>query len=373
MKITKYIISIIVLVVLASCTSIKLERLSSESKINKAGIVYTLPKTKLNIIAEVVKTTYYKGPFSEYADEYLGFDNVIKSNFSEYKLSSINIVPTIENDNDYTYLLTNYSKNIKSVSYFDGTNVLSAFNTVSTEGGKADFEVKKFKINKNYIPFKDRTVKPLVVEKSDTVWKTILVDSVFKRIPKVNTAIAPRTIKEQAYMASRFILKIRKRRLRVLTAMDGKFPNGNALKKIVKELDRLENTYLNLFTGKVIYDTAKYVFAYTPDTSLVQNNLFNFDSKKGVSENSKYSVSINFIDDSKNEYFQKINSLEIKKCNLVYKTAKFINAEIKLNNSIIFSKEIPVYQVGLINNLPLKQLKNKIVFDKIRGNYNIQE
>ena len=194
-----------------------------------------MPKTKLNINVDVVKTAFYKGPFSEYAKEYLGIENVIENNSTEYKLSNIDIVPTVENDNYYTYLLTNYSKNINTFSYFEGTNVISALNT-STDEPEIAFINKDFNNETGFVPFKDRTVKPLVIEKSDTVWKTILVDSVYKRIPKVNTAIAPRTVKEQAYMASRFILKIRKRRLRILTGMDRKYPTGNTLKKIISEL-----------------------------------------------------------------------------------------------------------------------------------------
>ena len=372
MRITKYIVSVLVLVLLASCASINVEKLTAESKINKSGFIYTLPKTKLNINVDVVKTTFYKGPFSDYADEYLGIENVIKNNLTEYNLSNIDIIPTIENDNDYTYLLTNYSKNIKSLAYFNGTQAVSTLNAPNTE--KQIYFVNKDFVNETgFVPFKDRTVKPLVIEKSDTVWKTILVDSVYKRIPKVNTAIAPRTVKEQAYMASRFILKIRKRRLRVLTAMDKNYPKGNTLKKVISELDKLENEYLNLFIGIKKYDTAKYNFVYVPDTNLTSTDLFNFDTKRGISENSKYTVGISFTDDNKNEYYDKLNKIKAKKSDFVYKKAKFVKTNILLNSNVYKTVSVPIYQVGIINYLPSEFTKNNIVFDKETGGYSIND
>jgi len=369
MRITIYIV--LIFVMLASCSTMKVEKLTSESKINKSGIIYTLPKTKLNVNVSVVRNKYFKGPFSDFADEYLGIENVIEDDYTEYNLLDIDIQPTIVNDNNYSYLITNYSKNIGSYSYFRGTQVISAFNTVNTENDN-EFKTNDFSSEKSFIPFKDRTVKPLVVEKSDTVWKTILVDSVYKRIPKVNTAIAPRTIKEQAYLASRFILKIRKRRLRVLTAMDGKFPGGSALKKITKELDELENNYLNLFTGIMVSDTAKHTFSYVPDTNLTGVDLFNFDTKRGVSENSKYTVSIEFKDDSKNNFYKELNNIKAKKTDFVYKLAKTVETNILLNSEVYKTVSVPIYQVGIINYIPSKLTKNKIVFDGESGGYLVE-
>jgi len=372
MRITKYIVSVLVLVLLASCASIKVERLTSESKINKSGIIYTLPKTKLNINVDVVKTTCYKGPFSEYAKEYLGIENVIENNSTEYKLSQIDVVSTIENDNDYTYLLTNYNKSIKTFSYFEGTQVISTINTTNIET-EVGFEEKDFTNETSFVPFKDRTVKPLVIEKSDTVWKTILVDSVYKRIPKVNTAIAPRTVKEQAYMASRFILKIRKRRLRVLTGMDKNYPKGNTLKKIISELDKLENEYLNLFIGVKTNDTAKYTYSYVPDTNLTGADLFNFDTKRGISNNSKYTVSINFTDDNKSEFYDRLNKTKAKKSEFVYKTAKFVKTNILFDSKPYKTVSVPIYQVGIVNYIPSKFTENKIVFDRKTGMFSVND
>lgn len=370
MRLLKCIIFSFVLVLLASCSAIKVERLSDDSKLNKSGILYTLPKTKLNIKLKVIKLKSYKGPFSEFAYEYLGIENVIENNSETYQLSSVDVIPTIINDNDYTYLLTNYSKTIKSYSFFNSTQVLSAINT-KAEKHSPDFINRDFVQSSNFIPFKDRTVKPLVVEKSDTVWKTILVDSVYKRIPKVNTAISPRTIKEQAYMASRFILKIRKRRLRVLTGMDDKFPKGDALKRIINELDKKENEYLNLFTGVEMLDTAIYNYSFVPDSSLQSVELFNFDKNRGVSPSSKYTFSISFNDNNTNVYYNKFNSINSKNTDLVYKTAKYIDVQLLLDSKLIKQVSTPIFQLGIINYIPSKNLDAKIIFDNKNGEYSI--
>lgn len=371
MSLIKYIILSAVVLLIVSCSSLKVEKLSSESEIKKSGIIYTLPKTKLNIKVDIVKTTQYKGPFSEYANEYLGIKNVIKNNSTFYSIDDVTIKPTIVNDNNNTYLLKNYVKSISSVDYYNGTNVISAINTSNKVLNKCEFNTKEFVVNTNYIPFKDRTLKPLVVEKSDTIWKTLLIDSVYKRIPKINKAIAPRTVKEQAYLASRFILKIRKNRFKLAAGILDKMPNGKSLKQMIVELNKLEKNYLELFAGKTITDTANYKYSLVPDSNLTYKTLFTFDKQKGISENSLYSITIIFEDENKVDSLVK-NIIPLNN-QFVYRTAKTIKTRVFTGDKTIYNEELPIYQVGILKYMPNEITSKKVMFNNNSGNFLIQE
>ena len=369
-RITYLIVS---LLILSSCSTIKIEKLNSNSEIKSNGFVYALPKTDLNIEFKVVKTKYFKGPFSDYSDEYLGFNNVIENDKSEYKVVSIAVNPELSNDTSEMYFISGKSKHFKTFEYFSNSLVLKSINI----DDKADSNKNNYQTtisnnktdNNKYIPFKDITIKPLVIEKNDTIWKNILVDSVYKRVPKINKAIAPSTIKDQAFAASKFIFKIRKRRLRVLTGMDEKFPNGKSISKIIKELNKLEESYIELFTGKTISDTLTYNFVITPKESDELTELdISFDNKNGFSNTSKKTIKVTVSKQSKNKILDKISNKEKTNNQFVYRLPENANIKITFNNKAIFNNSIPVSQYGYLNFLNKNTLEKEVLFNESTGN-----
>ena len=366
-KLTYIIISVILI---SSCSTLKIEKLNSNSDIKKTGFVYTLPKTELNIEFEIVKTKYFKAPFSDYSEEYLGFNNVIAKNKIKYEISSINVKPVLVNDTSQTYFVTGKAKAFKTYNYFDNTMVLQSINKNIEESKRTSYNYKmpqNITEDKHYIPFIDITTRPLVIEKNDTIWKNILVDSIYKRVPKINKAIAPSTAKDQAFNASKFIFKIRKRRLRILAGMDKKYPKGDALKKIIKELNELEQSYIELFTGKTISDTIIYTAKLIPSKDTTMLNI-NFDEKNGFSSNANSKIIINISKANENEILRKIATKEKTNNQFTYRIPENANLEIEFNKNIIYNTQIPVSQYGYINYLNKNTFEKEVLFDKSTGN-----
>jgi len=368
-KLTYIIISIILI---SSCSTLKIEKVNSNSDIKKNGFVYNLPKTQLNIEFTVVKTKYYKGPFSDYSDEYLGFDNVIEKNEIKYEIASINITPNLVNDTSQTYFVSGKSKNFKTSNYFDNTMVLKSINKEEETTNNTNYEYnikKQITEDPHYIPFKDITTKPLVIEKNDTIWKNILVDSVYKRVPKINKAIAPSTTKDQAFNASKFIFKIRKRRLRVIAGMDEKYPKGDALKKIIKELDELEETYIELFTGKTISDTITYTVSIVPnEENKISELLVNFDNKNGFSKNAIDKILISISKENENLVLRKLENKEKTNNQFTYRIPENANISISIDNKEIYKTRIPVSQYGYVNYLNKNSFNKEVLFNENSGN-----
>jgi len=371
MKRLTYIV--ISLLILSACSTIKIEKLNSNSEIKSNGFVYALPKTELNIEFKVVKTKSFKGPFSDYSDEYLGFDNVIESDAINYKIANINVIPSQTNDTSKLYFISGKSKNFKTFEYINNTLVLKSINIEQKNNETTCSYSTSIKNNitddESYIPFKDITIKPLVIEKNDTIWKNILVDSVYKRVPKINKAIAPSTIKDQAFAASKFIFKIRKRRLRVITGMDEKFPSGKSINKIINELNKLEESYIELFTGKIMSDTIVYSYKITPNEHDKFTELkINYDNKNGFSDNSNNTIIISVSKQSQNNVLDNISRSEKTNNKFVYRLPENANLNIKFGNKSFLNKSIPVSQYGYLNFLNKNTLDKEVLFDEKSGN-----
>ncbi len=367
-KITYIIIGI---VLISSCSTLKIEKVNSNSDIQKTGFIYNLPKTQLNIEFTVVKTKYYKGPFSNYSKEYLGFDNVIANNEIKYEIAKININPHLINDTSQTYFVSGKYKNFKTYNFFNNTLVLKSINKEEETYKNIKYQHdinKQITENKHYIPFKDITTRPLVIEKNDTIWKNILVDSVYKRVPKINKAIAPSTTKDQAFNASKFIFKIRKRRLRVIAGMDEKYPKGDALKTIIKKLDQLEEAYIELFTGKTISDTITYTVNIVPNKeNKISELVVNFDTKHGFSKNAIGKILINISKENENIILRKIANKE-QKNKFTYRIPENAKLSISFDNKEVFKTTIPISQYGYVNYLNKNMFNKKIIFNKTTGN-----
>jgi len=359
--IKKIFFVVIIFTLLYSCKTISVSEYNAKEQ-ETGNVDYYLPKTAVAIKIKVERTRFYKGPFSDYSETYLGIsDNIIEKNSTKYKIVQSEIKPYFVND-DSAHFTVNKG-NISFLTFLNNTKIIEGVNTNESlfENNVYTPQVAGFE-DDNFIPFKDRTVKPLVVEKSDTTWKTVLIDSIFKRVPKINKAIAPRTTKEQAYLASRFILKMRKRRLRVLTGMDDIYPDGKAMAIIMKKLDEMENRYLSLFTGLVKKDTVEYIFTFIPDKNNWTKQLCFFDKKKGINNNSGNEITI-----SVNSNTSECNKITKAKA-IVYKIPDISEVTLKNNNNVLLTKYIPLYQAGCYSTF--KPGKNtKAVFDITKGNF----
>lgn len=76
----------------------------------KEGIFYNLPRTRLVFEVVLVKTTKEKGPFNEYARDFLGIENIITQNAVEYNISAITVSPQSEPDPSEYYFVERFRK-----------------------------------------------------------------------------------------------------------------------------------------------------------------------------------------------------------------------------------------------------------------------
>ena len=83
---------------------------SPEIMTGKNGIIYNLPRTRIHVDLWITKTQQFAGPLAEFADEYLGIDEVITKNAVNYSIGNVTICTSTESDPGQVYLIEKEEK-----------------------------------------------------------------------------------------------------------------------------------------------------------------------------------------------------------------------------------------------------------------------
>ena len=363
MKLTNFSL-ILLATVLVACSNkpIQVSPIQSASYVSN-GFVYSLPRTVIDINVDVARTVTIPGPYAAYAQKYLGISDVTTQEKEEYSILSINIGTKSESDPAALY------------SVFFNDQSLSDFFQVINSG--IVIPVGEFKTvsatNSNLLPgaphdvsFKDLSTSPFIAEEKSTFYSKVQRDSSFVRVPVQKSMIVERNIEEKAKEASDFIFSLRKKRVEFLTIdVDHPF-DGEALKLMFAEINRLENEYLALFIGKSSTETVSKTIRYIPTKSDGESSIaFRYSVSKGIVASNDLSGNPILIDiepeaipESYNGFFSSmaINSDKNRFDQVYYRIP--INAMVKVSDgkNELASRRLLIYQYGPTAKLPVKHL-----------------
>ncbi len=228
-------------------------------------LVYALPRTgfEVKVFYELVRRI--RGPYAEYAEDFLGITRVISRNERWWQISDIQIQLFTEPDPNELY----------GIQSIQGHLDPAHFTRLSTRGLILDPEQSTWAEGTMQQPtmtdlvdpawFTDLSVKRNRREETDTLYKTILTDSSFIRIPVLKKQIVAKTSEEKAEEAANFLLELRTRRFDFISGEYDMYPEGTALETAVRELNALEEEYLSLFIGKTVKDRYVRGFIVIPE------------------------------------------------------------------------------------------------------------
>ncbi|MDZ7777034.1 MAG: DUF4831 family protein [Bacteroidales bacterium] len=77
----------------------------ANQSVSSDGIFYSLPKTVLKIGVEVEKQSFYAGPLADYADDYLGLEDVRTSDEQHYRITAVTFATETIPDPDQFYFI----------------------------------------------------------------------------------------------------------------------------------------------------------------------------------------------------------------------------------------------------------------------------
>jgi hypothetical protein len=121
-------------------------------------------------------------------------------------------------------------------------------------------------------------------EETRTVYKRVWKDSLFARVPVEETEVVKKDKPEKARDAANFIFMIREKRFELISGMGDYYPEGKAMEAALKEMNRLEENYLTLFTGKQMTDTVRFTIGWSPQKENLREPemLFRFSEENGI-------------------------------------------------------------------------------------------
>ena len=287
MKRIFYIIFLVIL--LASCTTVKevpltvntqILPLGDTVKLYEGSIVYSLPLTGFEFTVVAQRTIQTAGPYHDYADQFLGLKDVIRSNNTIWTLREVKIEPFNELDPEQYYV-------IKSDGLVE-SNVLA----LKEAGLILDINMEMY-ARRNYYSknlLNNIQVKPAIRDmgsdeyydiEQDTTYKIVELDTAFVRIPYVLERRRQLSLEEQAESTARILLELREGRHLILTGEANVFPQDKAA---IDEINRLEDEYISLFTGKSTSEIRTFKFFFIPEKEMENRPfiLFRFSPEDGV-------------------------------------------------------------------------------------------
>jgi len=256
---------------------------TADSRKIRNGLVYGLPKTQLTFRVRMKRKEVIPGPYHEYGEKLLGLSNIPHNRKVQWNIGDIDIEASSVMDYDHLYAIQPEGRFKIDWSKFIGEGWIIPFDMADRkEPDRSDFYSKK-----DYgsaIHFTDLSVRKFVGEETKTVYEKVWKDSLFARVPVEKTEVVQKDKPAKAREAANFIFMIREKRFELVSGMGDYYPEGEALETAVNEMNRIEENYLSLFTGKQITDTVQFTLKWTPDTLNREEPemLFRFSQEKGI-------------------------------------------------------------------------------------------
>lgn len=363
MKFFRTIVILVLIMAAASCTTsrkatdISVSKLSDAGAIREGSIVYGLPRTVFNITVTMEHTIEIPGPYWKYAGDLLGLENVIKNNNEFWTIEGISVESREELDPSMYYV-------VQSSSLFE-TNVLSLKN----EGLIMDIDPAIYYSagNKNG---NDRSENNRFVSvdlgsdeyfqvQRDTAFRRVSVDSTFIRVPYIVEKRKKLPDEQLAERAAKRLMEMRDGKHLILTGESNVFPQSEA---VINEMNRMENEYTQLFTGKTIRERRSFTYQVIPSPEMAGKpfSLFQFSELAGpVRDNQPGDpVMIELVPEKRTQSLTALSKTQTKSDadqkfdKLYYRVPDVVNMKISLDNEPLFSSRRLVYQFGEVIQLP---------------------
>jgi hypothetical protein len=254
---------------LAACAStepleLQVTPLGLEPSKVKEQIVYALPQTVLKVEVTCREVRSVPGPYWEYAEKYLGLQEVVRSKSSRWNIWDVAVTAHEELDPQHFYSLNVLDGVFDAGSltpYLEQGTVLSGTETIheSIKGNGLQSTSRD-----NFVRYEDLGVSNNFEERTETMYKTIVTDTAFVEVPVQRTVVEQKSSATKAREAADFLLELRTRRFEMLTGEYEVYPDGEAMGASIQKLDQMEASYLSLFTGKTITRVLKRTWFVVP-------------------------------------------------------------------------------------------------------------
>ena len=324
--------------------------------------MYILPQTVLKAEVEIREMIRVPGPYWEYAERYLGITEVIKQRSSQWQIQDVAITSHTEMDPAMVFQVNVLEGD------FDGTTleVLMDKGIIMDGTGQVREEIKGSNlgasVNKDYLRYDDMGIDSNFKERTETMYKTIVTDTSFVRVPVDRTITEQKSPAMKAEEAAEFLLELRTRRFELLTGENQGYPQGEAMSATLAKLDELESSYLSLFTGRTLCRSEKRAWFIVPEagTGSSSYGLGIFSEQLGfvpeeLLEGAPLEMEIQPLGKTRDigTYYAG-NTGETGNNRFYYRLPDVVDLKVKFGNVELSRQRISVYQSGALIHSPVQ-------------------
>jgi hypothetical protein len=329
------------------------------------SLVYGLPMTVFEIVAEIEKKTERPGPYAKFAGDMLGVKDVITKEKETWSITGIRLITSEELDPSEFYMI--------------GTSTLFQTNVLSLRRAGLILDLNPFMyernndnrsgvVSKNIQPaFMDLGADEYYVTQSDTAFRLVKLDTSFIKIPYLVEKKKQLTNDQLAEKAARTLLEYRDGKHLIMTGEANVFPQD---KSAIDEMNRLEEEYLALFAGKTWTEVKSYSYTLIPQKEMSGKpvTLFRFSGQTGISDaGSKVGspVTIELVPAQKTKELTYVSGKStgdepVKKFDkLYYRIPDVVTVSVKDGSGNLYNARKLVYQFGEVIQLPANYIIGK--------------
>ena len=230
---------------------------------NEAAVVYYMPKTELVIHIDYEVVTQTPGVFYQYAERYLGAEEIIMENSTHCQLCAVSIATESGADTERAYKVTaQKGMNTQLVSLSeDGRLVGYGIENASLQfSERSQSELQNGSEAAYSLEAKSEGLMPLLEEQ-------FMAGSVAK----------------MAEGAAKQIYRIRETRLNILAGDVEHVPaDGKAMELVLNELDKQEQALVALFVGKTQVTYHTHAVRYVPEESVEKEVVCRLSAHNGI-------------------------------------------------------------------------------------------
>jgi hypothetical protein len=326
---------------------------SGDFKPSTSGFFYSLPRTVVEVRLELKREIYIPGPYCEFAAQFLGIEGIQLERKEEWTITSGSINSFMERDPERVFYAGFSAGRPMVPELLTLTKNGLIFSPASTfpSGTGLSFDNSN---QKDTVWYTDLSMDYFYSQKTDTLYKTILRDSIFVKIPVFKKEELQKSDELKAKEAANTIIKLRKRRFKLLSGEYNFITEGAALEVTVRELNKMEQEYLSLFLGKHYSDLHRYSNYIIPALKSEPQILCRFSREQGIiPSDSKAGSAITTSLVRENISTGPDINITPADNSLYFRIPENATVHLTLNNKSLAEKRIAVYQFGKIQIMPV--------------------
>ncbi|NOX85474.1 MAG: DUF4831 family protein [Chlorobi bacterium] len=324
------------------------------------GFFYSLPQTVFRISIVYEEVQKIRGPFADYAKEYLGTSDYISTTANEYNILNVDVFPEVEADPGQFYYISYTAEKTKDEKpapafHFTPFGTLLAVDDIK-EGLPLPMPVN---VDQTFIIGEGEQGFTYEADyhrkkKIDTVIRRITIDTVNIEQFLFKTSWVDKTPEDRADEAAKQITAIREARFNLLSGYQ-EVNYGESMSYMDGKLKELENSYLELFLGKKKKTVVSKTIYYTPSKGKVNESLLEMPDGS--------MVNIRVVP---HELTDKLPPQPLEKPgSIYYRIPDEATVEVEYEDEVFFRKNFLINQLGIITTVPVSQ--TRLRFDPLTG------